>query len=136
MFTLLYRSLALLPEYDQREQQMLDAAVSRNKREHITGILHRESDAYYQWLEGPRHNVEAIYSSIEKDSRHNRVSCLQKGDREKRHFSDWSMAYSRSQDDSLFDWAAGANVSLLMPDPDEILKYLQRQSDRLSAANA
>lgn len=134
MYSLLYKSLALLPERDTHELDMLNQAVSRNQREGVTGILHRESDAYFQWLEGPRQAVEAIYSTIQKDSRHHRVVCLSEGGQDRRFFENWSMAYSNSNDESLFDWAVAENLSLLNPDPAEILAFLLHRSSVLPNA--
>lgn len=130
-YSILYRSHATLPERGEREMEMVDAAVSRNGREDVTGLLHRESDTYFQWLEGSRRQVEAIYQSIVRDERHNNVVCLKRGVIGERSFSQWSMAYSSSTEESLFEWAAKLDLSLLLPDPAEILNFLVYRSVRL-----
>ena len=110
---------------------MVEAAIARNSRDGITGILHRESDTYFQWLEGTQEAVEKVYSSIEHDSRHNHVECLVRGPIANRIFSRWSMAYSNYDEESLFDWAAENEVSLRTPDPQDILEFLTRRGERL-----
>lgn len=132
LFSLLYRSKCILPARSEAELAMLDVARTRNQFESITGILHRESGAYFQWLEGPRSGVEAVYASIQADSRHTNVECLSSEPATHRRFSDWSMAYSNFDDESLFDWAAATGMSLLLPNPQEILRFLEHRASLLA----
>ena len=132
LYCLLYRSKCILPARSPEERAMIEVANSRNQIEAITGILHRESGAYFQWLEGPRVGVESVYASIQADHRHTNVECLSIEPATHRRFADWTMAYSNLNDESLFDWAAETGMSLLLPNPEEILAFLEHRARLLA----
>lgn len=132
LHSILYRSKCILPERSFEELAMLQVATSRNEIESITGILHRECDVYFQWLEGPKDRVENVYASILADGRHFDIECLSSEPATHRRFGGWSMAYSNFNDESLFDWAARRGMSLLLPRRADLLAFLEHRVSLLA----
>lgn len=93
MFELIYCSIA------QPEITIDDInAILKTSREHnysnaITGCLLYFNHEFIQVLEGERKVVEQLFSRIEKDKRHSSVILLAAGEKEKRIFDNWSMAF-------------------------------------------
>lgn len=130
MIAILYRSEATIPAGSPADRQILAAARARNTAMDVTGFLHRESDVFYQWLEGPAEAVRQIFGSIAQDRRHRDVVKLSERPIAGRNFPSWSMARSETRDTSLFEWAAAAGVSLHAVRPDEILSFLLHSASR------
>ena len=70
-----------------------------NKKNEITGALICRSDLYLQYLEGPAHKIDFVYSKIKLDNRHSDVILLEDGRSKRRLFSNWAM-----KDDPVKDW--------------------------------
>ena len=70
-----------------------------NEKNQITGALICRSDLYLQYLEGPAHKIDFIYSKIKLDNRHTDVILLEDGRSKRRLFSNWAM-----RDDPVKDW--------------------------------
>ena len=70
-----------------------------NERNQITGALICRSDLYLQYLEGPAHKIDSVYSKIKIDDRHEDVRLLEDGRSRRRLFSNWAM-----RGDSVKDW--------------------------------
>ena len=62
-----------------------------NERNQITGALICRSDLYLQYLEGPAHKIDSVYSKIKIDDRHEDVRLLEDGRSRRRLFSNWAM---------------------------------------------
>ena len=62
-----------------------------NERSQITGALICRSDLYLQYLEGPAHKIDSVYSKIKIDDRHEDVRLLEDGRSRRRLFSNWAM---------------------------------------------
>lgn len=124
MIAILYRSDALTAAGGPEDGRILCASQSRNASLDLTGFLHRESDVFYQWLEGPVDAVRQVYGSIIADPRHRNIRTLSEIVLTRRNFASWSMAASDHNQTSLFDWAAGAGVSLHQVRPSQILSFL------------
>ena len=62
-----------------------------NERNQITGALVCRSDLYLQYLEGPAHKIDSVYSKIKIDDRHEDVRLLEDGRSRRRLFSNWAM---------------------------------------------
>lgn len=77
---------------------LLYRARERNRQLAITGVLLYSEGLFVQCLEGESDRVEALFSRIAADQRHNDVVLLQSIETGMRHFSDWSMACARVQD--------------------------------------
>ena len=96
----------------------------------MTGFLHRESDIYYQWLEGPEAEVLKAFDRILSDNRHGDVEVLDRQQIETRSFPTWSMGYGTSRTTSLFDWAAAHDAPLHPPRASDILAFMKACAER------
>ena len=83
--------------------EILDSILAQsqvnNRKNDITGALICRSDLYLQYLEGPAHKIDFIYSKIKLDNRHADVILLEDGRSKRRLFSKWAM-----RDDLVKDW--------------------------------
>ena len=85
------RTSAVVNEGDLEE--LLSDARERNRRLGVTGMLVHEGERFYQWLEGPQTALNALWSSISRDNRHEDVELLGEGVTPARLFSDWDLRY-------------------------------------------
>lgn len=109
-------------------QQILSKAQTHNPSDDLTGVLAFNSKIFLQVLEGNRDKVNALYSRIMKDPRHNKVTMLSCKEIEVRHWSKWSMGfvapntanrelflkYSESSTFNPYDMSAEAAEKMLM----------------------
>ncbi len=84
---------------DEILNSILVQSKCNNEKNQITGALICRSDLYLQFLEGPAHKIDFIYSKIKIDSRHTEVKLLQDTRSKRRLFSNWAM-----RDDPVKDW--------------------------------
>ena len=93
-FRLIYRSRSLVPEADRKVEYgaLFSKARSNNKQRGVTGALLLDEDWFVQALEGVESTVRDLFTTIEKDSRHDSVSVIETGNVSGRLFSKWSMA--------------------------------------------
>jgi hypothetical protein len=73
--------------------ELLKSARKRNRELDVTGLLLHREDSFFQVLEGSKENVLSVFSRIELDPRHIRVTVLFEGSAEVREFSDWRMGF-------------------------------------------
>lgn len=78
---------------------ILEQSKRNNEKNQITGALICRSDLYLQYLEGPAHKIDFIYSKIKTDKRHTNVKLLGDARSKRRLFANWSM-----KDDPVKDW--------------------------------
>lgn len=94
VFRLIYRSRnRILP--DRRKSALGDIfskARSNNKKRDITGALLISGDWFAQTLEGDEEAVRSLFTTIERDPRHEHVSILEEQKATARLFSRWAMA--------------------------------------------
>ncbi|MAN55846.1 MAG: hypothetical protein CMI50_05190 [Paracoccus sp.] len=121
---ILYRSESLVPPNGAEERDMLVKAALRNARLGITGLLHREADVYYQWIEGPADNLDSLYEDILADPRHRDVELLLRSPIAQRQFDGWSMGRTDRDCTLLFDWATQHDVSMRAMRPEDFLSFL------------
>jgi hypothetical protein len=94
-YRLIYRSHSLLPDGGRDEAALgaiLKQARTNNADMGITGSLMLYDDWFAQVLEGPQTAVEALYTRIKADARHDGVRLNEAGVAAKRLFGKWSMA--------------------------------------------
>lgn len=127
---ILYRSEALTPKGGAAERAILATSRAKNAAAGLTGFLHRESDIYYQWLEGPEPEVLKAFDRIRSDNRHGDVEVLDRQQTAIRNFPTWSMGYGNSQTTSLFDWAAEHDAPLHPPRAADILAFMKACAQR------
>ena len=71
--------------------QILLQSATNNEKNNITGALICRSDLYLQFLEGPAHKIDDLYSRINTDTRHREVKLLEETRSKRRLFSNWAM---------------------------------------------
>jgi Sensors of blue-light using FAD len=83
---------------------ILSHAQQKNTRADLTGMLAFNTQKFLQVLEGNRETVNALYTKLLSDRRHNKVEILGCKEIEERLWSDWSMglAVSNNTNRSLF----------------------------------
>ena len=65
---------------------LLKSARKRNRELDVTGLLLHREDSFFQVLEGSKENVLSVFSRIELDPRHIRVTVLFEGQAEVREY--------------------------------------------------
>lgn len=76
--------------------QILQSSRKNNPERGITGLLVYDRRYFLQWIEGPRDNINKLFMTISKDTRHDSVVILDYGYIHSRQFSSWDMAYISS----------------------------------------
>jgi Sensors of blue-light using FAD len=94
VFRLIYRSRnRIMPEHRKTELGgLFSVARTKNKRLDITGALLISGDWFAQTLEGDEDAVRALFATIERDGRHERISVLEGQTVPGRVFARWAMA--------------------------------------------
>jgi NAD(P)H-flavin reductase len=92
MVELIYRSEMAsslnLPEV----YAIMKEARQRNEAMSVTGVLLFNTQYFLQLIEGPEQSIDALYPSIERDRRHQKVERLVRRDISQRTWANWSMA--------------------------------------------
>lgn len=117
LYQLLYVSQRAADFTTQDFTQMLDRARAFNDENNLTGMLMHSDTHFFQYLEGERDDVLALYKKIKNDPRHHSVITISSGNIEHRAFSEWSM-----RSDLLSEEAA---AQLKRPVPDMFLMLWQ-----------
>jgi len=80
-------------DVDEAAVQHIVASARRFNPEHgITGILVYGSGIFFQWLEGPRDNIQALMPRLRSDRRHENIVLLSEVEEvRERVFPDWDM---------------------------------------------
>ncbi len=68
-----------------------EISVRNNGRDGLTGALFTYKGLFYQILEGEESRVEACYSRILRDPRHENIFCIERSTDTKREYGDWLM---------------------------------------------
>lgn len=74
--------------------KLLFDARDHNRRAGITGLLLHHGHRFIQLLEGPRAEVEPMFSRIAEDPRHTEVTVESDGPLTQRLFADWNMGFA------------------------------------------
>lgn len=93
MHYLIYQSTALIPQKSKEHDSILISSFRCNKRDDITGFLHREPDNFIQYLEGPLPEIDALMVRLIDDWRHKDLTVLHRGALDKRRLPDWQMGF-------------------------------------------
>ena len=103
---LLYVSKPVGPITTYVTTSLLEASSVNNKKTDITGVLCQGSGIYMQVLEGERSAINALYSRIIADTRHQQVELLSFEEVDQRRYGQWSMALVQlSVDDPMVQMA-------------------------------
>jgi hypothetical protein len=129
LIRLLYVSKPVGPITTYVTTSILEVSSINNKKTDITGVLCQGSGVYLQVLEGQRSAINALFSQIMADSRHNSVEVLSLEEIEQRRYGQWSMALVQlSMDDPMVQMAHpefdpySASSSVVMKIMDDLIK--------------
>ena len=92
---LIYLSVARDTCRDDDLARLVEAARVTNASLQITGLLAHGGGLFFQVLEGPRDNVEAVFVRLLRDHRHTGIRILQDEMCSTRDFAGWPMALRR-----------------------------------------
>jgi hypothetical protein len=92
LIRLLYVSKPVGPITTYVTSSILETSSVNNKESQITGVLCQGSGIYMQVLEGERSVINALFSRIMADKRHNTIELLSIEEIEQRRYGQWSMA--------------------------------------------
>jgi Sensors of blue-light using FAD len=94
VFRLIYRSRNRIASERRKTELggLFSVARAKNKRLGITGALLISSNWFAQALEGDEDAVRALFATIERDGRHERISVLEDQTVPGRVFARWAMA--------------------------------------------
>ena len=104
---LIYASRATAAVTPQIIDTILHQCREHNPACGITGILCHGGEVFMQVLEGGRDEVNALYNTIVRDPRHERIVLLHYAEVPERHFAGWTMG----------------QVNLCKINPSTLLKY-------------
>jgi hypothetical protein len=93
-YSLAYESQASVPLTEPDLLDLLARSRAKNASLGVTGILLYRQGTFLQVLEGPHAEVDALYDTIARDSRHHEVSTVLAEDRSARRFPDWTMGFA------------------------------------------
>ena len=89
-----YCSAATRPFAAADLAELLLLARQNNARVGLTGMLLYAEGAFFQVLEGPAEAVDALYSKIELDTRHAKMTKIIQEPIRRRVFDEWTMGFS------------------------------------------
>jgi len=97
MYYLVYTSAAVDKLAEEDLSFLLRQYLGKTKFYNITGLLLYIDGNFFQVLEGEKEDVLNFFFTIEKDSRHNKIITLMKGELEARNFKNWKMGFKASE---------------------------------------
>jgi hypothetical protein len=77
--------------------RLLDHSYSRNTSMGFTGALIFENNHFGQVIEGPKAQIEDLWTKIQKDTRHRNIRLIDSKKISHRGFSNWSMVFQDSE---------------------------------------
>lgn len=84
--------------FDQQVASIVEQSRLWNARVGITGTLVRTDSHFVQFVEGAVEHVNDMARKLACDRRHANMRVIQSGIDDRRRFSNWSLAYSGSDD--------------------------------------
>ena len=92
LYNMVYCSRATADVDEAAVQHIVASARRFNPEYGITGILVYGSGIFFQWLEGPRDNIQSLMARLRSDSRHEDIVLLSEVEEvRERVFPDWDM---------------------------------------------
>lgn len=88
---LTYKSMATASPNAADLRALVGRARARNRKLNVTGMLIYENGSFLQTLEGPPQKLNALWSSIKQDPRHDHIEVLSEHMVPARLFSDWDL---------------------------------------------
>jgi len=131
IYFMLYKSRAILPrDINDQTIGIAKASLDNNKRDGITGFLHAEHGAFYQYFEGAKPVVEAVFDRVRADKRHSHVTLIVSGETDKRLFPDFDMGFSSASGRKIAD---GFSEDPDQPSAKTIIHFLKEARDEQSS---
>lgn len=87
------RSLIVRSEEVRQIDAIVAGSIERNAQLGVRGALLFTERHFAQLLEGPEQAVDELMASIERDSRHERVTVIERKPIDGYRFPDWGLAY-------------------------------------------
>ncbi|BFZ55319.1 hypothetical protein PYCC9005_002359 [Savitreella phatthalungensis] len=109
LYQLVYLSSAEHLLEDSELVSILAASRRNNIKRNVTGLLLYHDGNFIQFLEGPAHQVDALYERISLDVRHRGVLRLLRREIAKRDFGEWTMGFKALSADSAPEEIDGFN---------------------------
>ena len=81
--------------------ELLGTARSFNAAHNVSGILLYKDGSFFQYLEGEREVVEALFERIKRDKRHYAVRLLLSNPINERVFNNWQMGFYEPSMDAI-----------------------------------
>jgi len=97
---LTYKSVATASPSATDLRALVGKARARNRKLSVTGMLLYEDGSFLQTLEGPPEKLDALWSSIQHDPRHDHIEVLSEHMVPSRVFSDWDLLLHSRLDDA------------------------------------
>jgi blue light- and temperature-responsive anti-repressor len=107
---LTYKSIATSRPGSADLQALVGKARARNRSMDVTGMLLFEDGCFLQTLEGPPDKLDALWTSIKRDTRHDHIEVLSEHIVPARLFSDWDLLLYSRLDDTPPPHTAGRSV--------------------------
>lgn len=92
-----YTSTAHRPFAHEDLEALLLQSRTNNTRWDVTGALLYHDHSFFQVIEGPEHQVRALWEKIERDPRHYALHLFLEQHPDTRLFPEWQMAWVTSQ---------------------------------------
>jgi Sensors of blue-light using FAD len=86
---------------DQEIGHILQAALDKNPRVQITGVLLYSEKKFFQYVEGEYNALIKLYEKIKLDPRHNEVRLVSLGPIKVRTFANWHMGQKKLSTDDI-----------------------------------
>jgi hypothetical protein len=93
VYQVIYASAAAVPFSESDLSTLLLRARANNERLGVTGLLLFHEGSFLQVLEGEEAALEALFSIISADKRHDHVVKLLAREVADRHFAGWNMGF-------------------------------------------
>ena len=128
LYNVVYCSRAAAQVDEAAVARIVATARRRNPALGITGLLVFGSGIFFQWLEGPREQVQQLMTVLRADLRHDNVVALSESEEiRERLFPDWAMELVTGE--HIRDVLADALDSATDPRSAEVLTQLLAQLD-------
>lgn len=99
LFNVVYCSRAASDVVADTVDQIIVASQRNNGRAGITGVLVFGEGIFFQWLEGPRANINALMDRLRNDRRHEQIILLSEVEESsERVFAQWDMELVEADD--------------------------------------
>ncbi|MFT4248911.1 MAG: BLUF domain-containing protein [Pseudomonas sp.] len=101
IFAIAYTSRARRPMTVAEVDQLVIDANAHNAMHQVTGVLLHDGNRFFQYFEGPRPGVDAVYARIRRSSKHVILAENFNGLSARRYFAQWYMASKVAGRDTL-----------------------------------